>query len=95
MARTIYYSTPQQRQDLKDAAHAIGESNIEDSFLDIDGNDTDGNSGRLIFDVRIADPPTQDQIRVRELMAKLDDGTFNVNQDIKEFLKLAFVKRVR
>ena len=52
MERIEFYRDIIQRDNLKQRANTIGESTIHDDFIDINGNPTDGTSGKLTFDIK-------------------------------------------
>ena len=48
-ARVLYYSTPEEREALRDDATSKGEMLRHDDFLDAAGNPTQSGKGRLTF----------------------------------------------
>jgi len=57
--RQEFYNSIIQRDQLRDNATALGETEIHNDFIDSNGNKTDGQSGRLSFDVKANPPPRQ------------------------------------
>jgi len=87
-----FYSSPAERITLKTAAILRRESTIHDDFIDINGDPTDGNSGRLEFGIISKPLPDLDRDRVIELFEKFEtDGTLSLTELI-EFVKLKLVK---
>ena len=95
MPSIVFYSTPAERNQLKQDAHSIGESPLHDDFIDINGNPTNGNSGRLQFDVKVTPPPTPDQITVRLIVAEIlvDNSLSNIEE--RDFRRLYIVGGIR
>ena len=95
MPSVQFYNTPSQRNALKQSANNIGESTIHDDFVDSNGNPTDGNSGRLTFDVIIPTPLTADQITVRALVDKINNNQSLNNVEERDFRRLYIIGEVR
>ena len=89
-----YYSDLRQRDDLITTANLGGESMIHDDFVDINGNPTDGKSGRLTFGVKVTPTPTTDQLRIRALFEKIESGNMT-QSEIIETLKFVLVRKLR
>ncbi len=93
--RIEFYVSKTNRDILKNMAHTIGESVIHDDFIDIVGNHKDGNTGRLTFDVKPNIPPTTDELRVRELVTKINNDQSLSNIEERDFRRLYIVEEIR
>ena len=92
--RIEFYVSKTNRDILKNMAHTIGESVVHDDFINILGNPTNGNTGRLTFDI-IPDPiPTVNELRSRELKRKLEADTIT-ERELREFLNLFLLRDIR
>lgn len=80
-----YYSNKIEWKKLKKEANDRGESTIHDDFLDVNNNPTNGQSGKLTFEI-IPDVIDTKFIRRKELTKKLNDNTINF-EEIKEYLR--------
>ncbi len=93
--RIEFYNNINQRDALKQSANNIGESTIHDDFVDSNGNATDGNSGRLTFDI-IPDPiPTADQTTVRAIIDKINNNQSLNNVEERDFRRLYHIEQIR
>jgi len=87
----LFYSDLSERKTLIDSIESQGKSILHDDFLDGTGKTTDGQSGKLTFDVIPDRIPTAKETRDKELIAKLKDDTIT-DSEVKEFLKLRFTE---
>jgi len=85
--RIVFYKSPKNARQLKTAAHALGESTKHQDFVDINGNPTDGKSGRLTFHVLPHIPPTPEEILLELLLGKLKNNTITIEQ-LKTLIRL-------
>ena len=93
--RIEFYISKTNRDIIKNQAYLIGESVIHDDFINIVGNPTDGNTGRLTFDVKPDAIPTAEQLRVKELLEKINNDQSLSNLEERDFRKLYIVKEIR
>ncbi len=93
--RTEFYVSKTNRDILKNMAHTIGESVIHDDFVDILGNPTDGNTGRLTFDIKPDPIITTDELRVRDLVTKIKNDQSLSNIEERDFRRLYHVEEIR
>ena len=95
MTRIEFYVSKTNRDILKNMANTIGESTIHDDFIDIVGNPTKGNTGRLTFGIKPDPIITPDQITVRALVAKIENNQSLSNLEERDFRKLYHVREIR
>ncbi len=96
MPSISFYNNPAQRDSLKNTAHNIGETTIHEDHIDSNGNPTDGNSGRLTFDVSPQGAPTTpDQITVRALVDKINSNQSLNNTEERDFRRLYHIGNIR
>lgn len=81
-----YYNSLKRKKSLVKAANKRGESTVHDDFIDVNGNATDGKSGRLTFEV-IVSTPDPNFIRKKELTGKLQDDSMTFSE-LKELERL-------
>ena len=93
--RIEFYNSLANRTALLNSAHTLGESTIHDDFIDINGNPTDGKSGRLTLDIQTAPPLTQDQITVRAIIAKIESNQSLNNVEERDFRRLYHIGGIR
>ncbi len=84
-----YYSSLEEKKQLKKNAHARGESTIHDDFIDKNNNSTDGKSGRLTFEVKPDHIPTVDEIKIKELKEKAKSKTLTKEEQLEIIERLA------
>ncbi len=70
--RVTYYNSLEQKQEIKKAAHARGESVIHDDFINISFQRTDGTTGRLTTDKK-SNPKPRKEKNLNELNKLLKD----------------------
>ena len=95
MPSVEFYNSIGQRNALKNTANQNNESTLHDDFIDSNGNTTDGNSGRLTFDVKSISTPTPDQLRVREIIEKINNDQSLNNIEERDFKKLYILEEIR
>ncbi len=91
-----FYVSKTNRDILKNMANLRGESTIHDDFINSMGNPTNGNTGRLTFGVKPnAPPPTTDELRVRELVLKIENDQSLSNIEERDFRRLYIIQEIR
>ncbi len=83
--RIVYYNSKKERITELKKANEKGESAIHDDFLDVNGKVTDGNSGKLTFDI-LDNTPDPKFLRMKELRKKLQDDSITF-KELKEYLR--------
>lgn len=68
--RVVYYNSLEEKKKLLLTANKLGETMMQDFYINTDGKHTDGKSGKLTFDKRV-DVIDPDFIRKKELTQKL------------------------
>jgi len=83
--RTVYYKDLKEKQKLKNEAHKLKERTLHDSFIDKNGNETNGESGQLVFD---ENPVLDNNLAIRKaLRLKLKSGKITQSELI-EYLQI-------
>ncbi len=93
--RTEFYISKTNRDILKNMANLIGESVIHDDFVNSVGMPTDGNTGRLTFDIKPDPIPTTDELTVRAIIAKIESDQSLNNVEERDFRKLFHLRGIR
>ncbi len=92
--RIEYYKDIEERDSLKAAAYALGETVIHDDFVNIDEDEnlfpTNGQSGRLTFDVIVVKADDADTILYKSLLVKLESKSIS-NSEIIDLLKFKII----
>ena len=89
-----FYVSKTNRDILKNMAVLRGESVLHDDFINSLGMPTNGNTGRLTFGIIPNPRQSRDEIRVKELVIKLNNDTIT-DRELHEFLSLTILNDVR
>ena len=86
--RVEYYKTPEEKLSKLKTANKAGETQIHDDYIDSKRNITDGNNGRLTFDVK-PNPNNTEFNRVKELKQKAKNRTLTQSDKDEVIERLA------
>lgn len=86
--KTRFYNSLENRQAIIDEEIARGFSLLHDDFKDINGNDTDGKSGRLIFTNTTQKETRQSKSLTDALMEILKERGVDSDQEIAKFKRI-------
>ena len=93
--RIQYYHSKFQLKNIKEDLPLTNESIIHNDYLDVNGNPTDGNKGKLTIDIKPPVIPTADQITVRNIIAKIQSNQSLNNVEERDFRKLYHIMGIR